>query len=141
MLSLSAQTTCNVIVVKMCQKCFKDDLDNDGNEEGEPDDVEDEEGGHEEVEDVVDWEHLEQLQRGIIYLDIIHVPDDYVIRNVRQTANKQKDNGVNCTYIRMCEQSHKSPLACCYRTQDRWHLEMLSTYETEFCFFEPVQLL
>ena len=43
-------------------------LDNDGAEESEPDDVEDEEEGHEEVEDVVDGEHLHQLQRrqGII---------------------------------------------------------------------------
>ena len=39
------------------------DLDDNGRKEGEPDDVEDEEGGHEEVEDVVDGEHLNQLQR------------------------------------------------------------------------------
>ena len=39
-----------------------DDLDNDGDEEGEPDDVENKEEGHEEVEDVVDGEHLNQLQ-------------------------------------------------------------------------------
>ena len=45
-------------------KNFKEaNLDNDGAEESEPDDVEDEEEGHEEVEDVVDGEHLHQLQR------------------------------------------------------------------------------
>ena len=39
------------------------DLDDNGREEGEPDDVENEEESHEEVEDVVDGEHLNQLQR------------------------------------------------------------------------------
>ena len=69
MLSLSAQTTCDVVVIVRCQKIFYEaNLDNDGAEESEPDDVEDEEEGHEEVEDVVDGEHLHQLQRrqGII---------------------------------------------------------------------------
>ena len=39
------------------------DLDDNGRKEGEPDDVENEEESHEEVEDVVDREHLNQLQR------------------------------------------------------------------------------
>ena len=56
-----------------CRRFFEeegDDLDNDGGKEGEPDDVEDEEEGHEEVEDVVDGEHLNQLQRKL-NLDIV----------------------------------------------------------------------
>ena len=61
----------NVVLVGtnylQCQHCSRDisilDLDDNGREEGEPDDVEDEEESHEEVEDVVDGEHLNQLQR------------------------------------------------------------------------------
>ena len=37
-------------------------LNYNGDKESEPDDMEDEEEGHEEVEDVVDREHLNQLQ-------------------------------------------------------------------------------
>ena len=84
MLSLSAQTTWNVVIVVKCQICFDkevDDLDNDGGEEGEPDDVEDEEEGHEEVEDVVDREHLNQLQRKLFLT--LFVSDIDVIRNVQ----------------------------------------------------------
>ena len=63
MLSLSAQTTCNVNVVLEIFLIAILDLDDNGRKEGEPDDVEDEEESHEEVEDVVDGEHLNQLQR------------------------------------------------------------------------------
>ena len=64
----------NVVLVGtnylQCQHCSREifliailDLDDNGRKEGEPDDVEDEEESHEEVEDVVDGEHLNQLQR------------------------------------------------------------------------------
>ena len=39
-------------------------LNYNGDKESEPDDMEDEEEGHEEVEDVVDREHLYQLECG-----------------------------------------------------------------------------
>ena len=61
MLSLSAQTTCNIVLEIFLIAIL--DLDDNGRKEGEPDDVEDEEESHEEVEDVVDGEHLNQLQR------------------------------------------------------------------------------
>ena len=65
-----------------------DDLDNDGDEEGEPDDVEDEEEGHEEVEDVVDGEHLNQLQRKL-NLDIVFLRQWFLQEYPTvQTANK-----------------------------------------------------